>query len=210
MMRWVIKGFKPTAINKCAKQALRKGLFVGLFFATLFTISTPIIASDIGVGLLKDFDGGLHALNEYTGKGKWTIVMMWASDCGVCNAEAKHYVAFHNAHKDKDATILGVSLDGWSKKAEAEKFIQRHAVSFPNLIESPEKVAALYSYVTGEQWIGTPTFLVYSPAGELLAAQVGAVSTDIIESFIEKETAKRSVKESAKESAKEGEKQRVQ
>lgn len=204
MMRWVMKGVKPTAINTIAKRMSRKGLFVGLFFATLFAISTPIIAGDIGVGLLKDFEGGLHSLNEYTGQGKWTVVMLWASDCGVCNAEAKHYVAFHTAHKDKDATILGVSLDGWAKKAEAEKFIQRHAVTFPNLIESPEKVAALYSYVTGEQWIGTPTFLVYSPAGELLAAQVGAVSTDIIESFIEKEGAKHSAKESAKESAKQG------
>jgi peroxiredoxin len=197
-MRWMMKGFKPTAIKSVTRHVLHNGLLVGLFLTVLFAIPAPVIASDIGAGLLKDFDGGLHSLNEYTGKGKWTIVMLWASDCSVCNAEAKHYVEFHTAHKDKDATMLGVSLDGWDKKREADKFIERHAVSFPNLIESPEKVAALYTYITGEPWIGTPTFLVYSPTGELLAAQVGAVSTDIIESFMEKQSAKQSVKQSTK------------
>lgn len=154
----------------------------------VLTAPTALLAAEASGGILRGFDGSFHSLNEYTGKGKWTVVMLWASDCGVCNAEAKHYEAFHQAHKDRDATMLGVSLDGQAMKGEAEKFIQRHGVKFPNLIEEPERVAQLYSSLTGQPWIGTPSFLVYSPSGELRAAQAGAVSTDLIEAFMAKES----------------------
>ena len=156
--------------------------------------SAPVMAVDISSGLLRGFDGSIHTLDEYTGKGKWTVVMLWASDCHVCNAEAKQYVKFHQAHKDNDATILGVSLDGMMKIAEANAFIARHKVPFPNLIEEPEKVEKLYASLSGQRWFGTPSFLIYSPTGELRAAQAGAVPTNIIESFITKESAKESLK----------------
>jgi peroxiredoxin len=141
------------------------------------------------MNLMKDFDGVYHSLDEYTGQGKWAIVMIWASDCQACNQEAKNYVKFNKAHKDKDAFILGISTDGREKKAEAVKFIERHGVDFNNLIDEPGNVARLYSSLTGQPFVGTPTFLLFSPAGELRAAQVGAVPTEIIESFIAKETA---------------------
>lgn len=140
------------------------------------------------MNLMKDFDGVYHSLDEYTGQGKWTIVMIWASDCQACNQEAKNYVKFNKAHKDKDAFILGISTDGREKKAEAVKFIERHGVDFKNLIDEPGNVARLYSGLTGQPFVGTPTFLLFSPTGELRAAQVGAVPTHIIESFIAKET----------------------
>lgn len=163
----------------------------GLLVIFLFlAMSTPAMAADITAGLLRGFDGSFHSLDEYTGKGKWTVVMLWASDCHACNAEAKQYVKFHKAHKDKNATILGVSLDGETKKADANKFIERHGVTFPNLIEEPGKIENMYASLSGQQWIGTPSFLIYSPTGELRAAQVGAVPTHIIESFIAKESVK--------------------
>jgi peroxiredoxin len=179
------------------RQRNQFSIVVLLAMLVLSVMQSSAAAIEFDAQLLKGFDGSIHSLAEYTGQGKWTVVMLWASDCGVCNAEAKQYVKFHEAHKDKDARMLGVSLDGQSKKSEASQFIKRHGVTFPNLIEEPEKVANLYSGLTGQPWIGTPTFLVYSPAGELLAAQVGAVSTDIIESFIEKESTQKSTKENA-------------
>ncbi|MBL1276002.1 MAG: TlpA family protein disulfide reductase [Ectothiorhodospiraceae bacterium] len=185
------------AISQC------KGwLVIAVFFLSL--LSLPVVAGvtgatgNLSTGLLKDFDGSFHTLDEYTGKGQWTVVMIWASDCHACNVEAKQYVKFHQAHKDTDARILGISMDGMEKKQEAEKFIERHEVTFSNLIETPEKVEALYSSLTGQAFVGTPTFLIYSPTGELRAAQVGAVPTHIIESFIEKESGKESTKKKYK------------
>ena len=137
---------------------------------------------------LFDFQGRSRALSEFTGQGRWTIVMFWASDCQVCNAEAQEYVLFHDRHHDKDAAVLGITLDGRAGKAEALQFIDRHMVAFPNLIGEPDVVAGVYMGLTGEPWLGTPSFLVYSPDGELRARQVGAVPTALIEAFIERKS----------------------
>jgi len=135
---------------------------------------------------LQDFSGKPHNIDEYTGKGKWTVVMIWASDCRVCNHEVHNYIDFHFVHSDKDATVLGISIDGRAGKADAREFIKRHQVNFPNLIGEPEAVADWFASLTGAHWIGTPTFLIYAPDGELKAQQVGAVPTPIIEDFIKK------------------------
>jgi peroxiredoxin len=165
---------------------MKRPILHWLFAVALLLATAPLHAA--GMGILKGFDGTFHTLDEYTGQGQWTVVMLWASYCPTCNAEAKEYVKFHEAHKDKDARILGVSLDGMDNKADAEAFIQRHGVTFPNLIEEPDTVINLYASLSGQNTFGTPSFLIFNPKGELRAAQVGAVPTSLIESFIEKES----------------------
>ena len=155
----------------------------------LLTCSTWAVAQDPDAVIMKDLQGAFHGLHEYTGQGKWTVVMLWASDCHVCNEEAAAYSAFHEQHKAQDATVLGISLDGDVGLAEAKKFVQRHAVTFPNLIDEPLDVANFFIQATGRPWIGTPTFMVYDPQGKLRGAQVGAVPTEIIEGFIARESA---------------------
>ncbi|MCI0507282.1 MAG: TlpA family protein disulfide reductase [Gammaproteobacteria bacterium] len=135
-----------------------------------------------------DFQGNQQSIADFAGKGKWLVVMLWASDCQVCNQEAHHYIKFHQDHRDKDAQMLGISLDGVANKSEAMDFLKRHNVPFSNLIGEPEKVASMYQELTGDSWVGTPSFMVYTPRGELLGAQAGAVPVSIIESFIERES----------------------
>lgn len=139
----------------------------------------------------QDFSGNSKIFENQLGKGKWLVVMMWASDCHICNREVYQYVDFQTFHSGKDATVLGISLDGESKKADAQGFIKKHNVNFPNLLAEPETVAKLFYESTGQHFSGTPTFLVYSPGGELKAAQVGAVPTELIEDFINKNTVKK-------------------
>ncbi len=151
-------------------------------------LMSSLAIAEYSPGMLRGFDGSVHTLDEYTGQGQWTVVMMWASDCSACNAEAKSYEKFYKAHKDNDARMLGISLDDMSGKGDAEAFIKRHGITFTNLIDEPETVMQMYSDLTGKAWIGTPTFLLFSPAGELRAAQVGAVPVEIIERFIKGES----------------------
>jgi len=136
-----------------------------------------------------DMEGKAHTFEEYKGNGKWLIVMFWASDCHVCAAEAHQYVEFHKTHQNKDAVVLGVSLDGREGRADAAQFIKTHQLNFTNLIGEPEAVALEFMRITGEDWIGTPSFLAYGPHGELRARQVGAIPAPMIEQFIEQETA---------------------
>ncbi|MDH3452379.1 MAG: TlpA family protein disulfide reductase [Gammaproteobacteria bacterium] len=132
---------------------------------------------------LQEFRSGPAALGEFTGKGKWVVLKIWVSDCEICNQEAHQYVDFHEFHRDTDAVMLGLSLDG-DDRAAALDFIERHEIPYPNLLTDYATGAGWYTSVTDRPWIGTPTFLVYDPSGTLRAQQVGAVPTSLIEQFI--------------------------
>ena len=175
-------------------SSISKGFYTKTL--TFFTLLGFLIFSSFASAEIKgfeDFSGSKQKLENYTNKGKWLVVMMWASDCHICNKEAHEYVDFHMIHSDKDATVLGISLDGESRKKEARGFIKKHSVDFPNLIGEPEYVSKLYQELTGEFFAGTPSFLIYSPTGELKAAQAGAVPTALIEDFITKNSGKKVV-----------------
>jgi len=45
-------------------------------------------------------------------RGKYVLVDFWASWCGPCRAENPNVVKAYNKYKDKNFTVLGVSLDG--------------------------------------------------------------------------------------------------
>ena len=149
-------------------------------------VMAALLAGVVQAANLQDFDGKPGAIDDYAGKGKWLVVMIWASDCHVCNAEAQNYDFFHDAHKDKDATVLGISIDGQGGLQDARAFVARHQVSFPNLIGEPQAVMQLFYDLTGVTWVGTPTFLIYNPSGKLVVQQIGAVPVDLIESFIKR------------------------
>lgn len=153
-----------------------------LLYALLLVAAIPVTADD---SILQDFDGKSAQIEDYTGKGKWLAVMYWASDCHVCNIEAANYADFHQRHRNIDATMLGVSLDGMAGKAAAEQFIKRHKIDFPNLIGEAELVALQYASLAGDMRFGTPSFLLYDPQGTLVASQLGAVPVASIEQYIE-------------------------
>jgi peroxiredoxin len=133
--------------------------------------------------VLKTVDGESRNVSEYIGKGKWTVVAIWAHNCHVCNDEMPAMTFFHDAHKDNDAIVLGVSIDGWDKRLKAKRFIETHALNFPNLIAEPRQ--EVIGKFGGGQFYGTPTFYVYSPEGELLARQIGPISGEDIEKFMQ-------------------------
>ena len=129
--------------------------------------------------------GDTQTVEQFMQDGQWLIVMFWASDCHVCNREAGNYAAFHEKHKDGMARVLGISLDGKSKESDAESFVFEHGVEFDNLIGEARSVVDYYQQLTHTAWIGTPSFAVFGPDGELKAKQVGAVPVPLIEHYIQ-------------------------
>jgi len=159
-------------------------------FRTVVLVAGLAIAANASAKGLTDFSGAPKSISDYTGNGKWRIVMIWASDCHFCNKEAPNYVKFNQAHEKKDAQVLGISMDGKEKIQDAKDFIKRHHLNFPNLIGEPMNVAMEYMQLTNKNWVGTPSFLVYDPSGKLLAAEAGAVPVEVIENFIKSHTPK--------------------
>ncbi len=135
---------------------------------------------------LKDFSGRERNVNEFIGRGKWVAVTVWAHDCGVCAAEIHEMADFHRARMDRDALVLGVTIDGYAQRKQAKAFINRHKLPFTNLIAEPSQ-DIIVKFGAGEL-VGTPTTYLYDPGGRLVAMTIGPVSRSDIESYIERNT----------------------
>jgi len=66
-------------------------------------------------------------------KGKYVLLDFWASWCRPCRAENPNIVKAYNAYKDKNFTILSVSLDAQGQKAAWVKAIENDGLVWNNV-----------------------------------------------------------------------------
>ena len=148
-------------------------------FAVLLFVPAVLLAAPNMV--LKDLDAKNRNVNEFIGKGQWTVVAVWSVDCPICRRELYQMAFLHDAHRKKDASVLGISIDGMDDRKRVIEFIDEQALSFPNLIGSAKEAAEL-----GPGYLrGTPTYYIFSPDGRLLGQRIGAQSQEQIEELLE-------------------------
>lgn len=149
---------------------------------TLVLIAATVQAASPDI-TLRGLDGKPRNVNEFIGQGKWTIVVAWAHDCLLCNHEIHHMAQFHQERKDKDAIVLGVTIDGMELIEDARGFVAKHKLPFTNLVAEPEQ--AVMMKFGGGSFVGTPTHYMYDPKGRLVARKIGPLPRKDIEEFIE-------------------------
>jgi peroxiredoxin len=161
-------------------QRIRAVGWSGLLLATLLWAAAPDLT-------LRDVDGQHRPLGDYIGRGQWTVVAVWSVDCLICQREMPEIAFFHDAHRSRDASVLGVSVDGFTERQRVQRFIDEHALGFPNLIGERADVARL----SGSPFRGTPTYLIFTPRGELAARHVGASAPGYLDRELARLQAKR-------------------
>ncbi len=165
-------------------QRIRSSVLPLVF--VMWSLSGSAFAGEVPFPDLVDLKGNDAAEEASVGNGKWKLVMIWATDCHVCKAQKPEISAFHQAHKDIDAEVFGIALDGRANLGKVKQYMKDHKVAFPSFVGEFTVVAANYELNLREQLLGTPTYVLYNPTGELIAAQPGILRVSELEKFIAK------------------------
>lgn len=126
---------------------------------------------------LPDLQGKTVSLADY--RGKWVIVNYWATWCPPCQEEIPDLVDFHDRHKDGNAVVIGINAEDIGLE-QLTRFADSFLISYPVLRAGPVMTTPLGPIP------GLPTTYIIAPDGSPVARQVGPVTGEQLDNYIER------------------------
>jgi thiol-disulfide isomerase/thioredoxin len=154
-------------------QTLQRQRFYPMWLGGLLLLLTAawVQAADFR---LTDTTGKTHTLSGY--KGKWVLVNYWATWCPPCLEEIPDLIELHE-NKKNNLVVIGVAMDYRSAK-QVTDFADGLLVNYPIVLGNDQTVRQIGPVR------GLPTTYLFNPDGKMVAQQVGAITREMVESYI--------------------------
>ncbi len=140
----------------------------------LVCIVVLLLSIQVQAFQFKDATGELHKLEDY--KGRWILINFWATWCAPCLKEIPDLISLYQDRKD--IMIIGVAMD-YSDPQEIMSFVRSLSINYP-IVLGDRKIASQLDEISL-----LPSTYFYDPNGNPAARQLGIISRESIEKFIE-------------------------
>ncbi|CAM3878593.1 thiol-disulfide oxidoreductase ResA [Mesobacillus zeae] len=125
--------------------------------------------------VLVDMEGKKHKLSDYKGQG--VFLNFWATWCGPCEREMPYIDNQYKQYKDQGVKVL--TVDVGESKIAVDKFIERHHLTFPVMIDKDGQVQTAYGINP------LPYTFLIDKDGKVVRSYKGELTEETIKSFME-------------------------